>query len=211
MKILQHGSTNVDRNRLMPFVSVLVDFLVVCCWWWTVKRYMEKYEREYGVDAKMRGVDVEQIKCGTVVGDGVKVDDKIEGIVSDVAPEKMTGNISKCGIPTISKDSLDDSCEKWLEKVRQFRGVGKLVDLYFGDEVQGGLAHVMVNFGTPGRDPLRESTRQVLIRKLGFLKQPLVKKLYTALSSLWWLVPERYAEGPGQANSKLAVITQLSS
>ncbi|CAG8675485.1 4686_t:CDS:2 [Racocetra fulgida] len=62
---------------------------------------MEKYEREYNVDAKIKDVNVEQIKCGTVMGDGIKVDDKIKGIVSEIAPEKMTENISKCEIPTI--------------------------------------------------------------------------------------------------------------
>ncbi|CAG8615154.1 13666_t:CDS:1, partial [Racocetra fulgida] len=56
------------------------------------------------VYAKMRDVDIKQINCDTVVGDGVKVDDKIEAIVSEVAPEKITGNISKCEIPTIDKD-----------------------------------------------------------------------------------------------------------
>ncbi|CAG8600864.1 14595_t:CDS:1, partial [Racocetra persica] len=105
---------------LMPFVSVLVDFLTACCWWWTVKRYMKMCERKYGIDAKMRDVGVKQIKCGAVVVDG-KVNNEI-----------LTRN----------RDSLVRS--GW----KGFGNLEVLVDLYFGDKVQGGLAHIMVNFGT---------------------------------------------------------------
>ncbi|CAG8573535.1 8083_t:CDS:2, partial [Racocetra fulgida] len=66
----------------------------------------KKYEIEYDVDAKMKDVDIEQIKCDTVVGDGVKVNDKIEGIVSEVVSKKMIEIISKYGIPTIGKDEF---------------------------------------------------------------------------------------------------------
>ncbi|CAG8808212.1 15163_t:CDS:1, partial [Racocetra fulgida] len=103
--ILQHGSTNVDRNRLMPFVSVLVDFLVVCCWWWTVEQYMwkqvHKNEGVHDVNVKMMGFDVGKVRDNVVVVDG------------EVNDEILTRN----------RDSLNDSCEMWLEKVQKFRGV----------------------------------------------------------------------------------------
>ncbi|CAG8732130.1 9886_t:CDS:1, partial [Racocetra persica] len=52
----------------------------------------------------MRDVDDEQIKYGIVVSDSIKVDDKVKGIVSEIVPENMIGNIDKYELPTISKD-----------------------------------------------------------------------------------------------------------